>query len=307
MTLPSVLGLLVLLSLTIPSSTRADAPAVVVTGCEDIDVDNLRQLLAIELRTLGAAHTFVGEVRIRCEGDLVEVEAQHSPGETLRTQLTLRGAERGSITRLLALRISELVAPPSVSVAPASPAPPPVAQVQSPVAPANPPQSALTAMATLRRVGDPGTWLSGLALGGERAPFTHLTIRGDLGFALGRTSTTVADLAWREISLAVSVLGTARLGPLELGAGPGFRGAWAWLAASDVSEGKQGRHLSAPWAGPFAAGRVALPARSAWQVALDLEAGLVLVPVQGLIDGKDALLTIDGPWLGAQLGARCQW
>jgi len=307
MTLPSLLGLLVLLSLSIPSPTRADA-TLVVAGCTDIDVGELRQLLAIELRTLGAAPAAAGNVRVRCEGDLVEVLTQSRPGEpSLRTQLTLHGAERGAITRLLALRISELVAPPSAPAVAPPPDPPRPAEAQPAVLPVRSLQTAFTAMATLRRMGDPGTWLSGLAVGGARSPFAHLTIHGALGLALGRTSTKIADLSWRELSLAISVLGTARLGTIELGAGPGFRGAWAWLAAKDVSEGKRGRSLSAPWAGPFVVGRIALPARSRWQVALDLEAGLVMLPVQGLIDGKDALLTIDGSWLGAQLGASHQW
>ena len=55
------------------SHARAEAPAVIVEGCADIDGADLQRLLAIELRTLGSDITPVRDVRLRCSGEVVEV------------------------------------------------------------------------------------------------------------------------------------------------------------------------------------------------------------------------------------------
>ncbi len=91
------------------------------------------------------------------------------------------------------------------------------------------------------------------------------------------------------------------------GIGPGFRASFAWLRADDVDAQHAGRELSAAWAGPLLLAQLGVHSGSPWQALLGVEAGYVVIPIEGQLDDTRTLLAVSGLWLTGRLGASYRW
>jgi hypothetical protein len=246
-------------------------------------------------------------VHVACAGDGVAVHAEPTTGEPpLEVRMTLGATERGSLARLLALRISEqLTAPPPAPPAPPPPPPPPpAAPEERTIQPELPfTRGAVSLSATTRRVGKPAAWLGGIALGYLAPLQRRLAVKASVDLALGSVQTDLAAVTWRELGAAVALLARLDTRHLDAGIGPGFRGAFTWLSARDVDAQHAGRALSAAWAGPLLLAHLGVHGQSPWQALLELEAGYVVMPIRGQLDDERTLLSISGAWLAARAGA----
>jgi hypothetical protein len=309
MILRLLLGSLLACACSFAAVAYAQLPPLTVSSCPRIDAEELERLLAIEFGTLGIDLTPVSEIRVSCDSERLEVFAQASSALPLRAEWSLGDADRASLTRLLALRISELLATPP---APAAAAPArATSAAASRAAPAKVPaherRYALSTAASARRQGTPKTWLLGAAVAGLASLRAHLELRADLTFEAAQVETEYADVAWRQWAASVAVLWCMRTAHVLLGAGPGLRGAWVSLEAHDVSPSREARSLSAPSAGPLLLGHLAVHGRGPWHGVVDVEGGLITLPVHGLLDGKQKVLSVHGVALSAQLGVGYRW
>jgi hypothetical protein len=292
-------------------------PRVSVGECPGIGAAELSRLLAIELRTLDPVIvTRVREVQVRCQGDGVEVVALPAADDSpVKVSVSLRASERASLARLLALRISEELTTPMA----APPPPPPTPTPAPPPDPEPPPEEraqpapqpfergAVSVSASTRRVGEPATWLGGLAVGYLVPLSAPLALQADGDFALGTAGTDLADLSWRELGFAIALLARLRSEHVDAALGPGFRANVAWLAATEVDEGHAGREMSAVWAGPLVLAQLGVHGRSPWQAVLGVEGGYVIVPIEGSLDDSRTLLSITGLWISARAGTAYRW
>jgi len=251
-------------------------------------------------------------VQVRCAGDDVHVVALPDAADSpVEVTLSLSPSERGSLARLLALRISEQLTTPE----PAPPPPPPPAPPPSAAPPAEreppPPRplarGAVSVSASTRWIGEPATWLGGVDLGYLAPLPASLALQTDVDFALGSARTDLADVSWRELGLSLALLARLRTRHVDAGIGPGFRVNYAWLSPRDVSAPHAGRDLSAAWAGPLLLAQLGVHGRSPWQALLGVEGGYIAVPIEGSLDDARTLLSISGFWVSARAGGAYRW
>jgi hypothetical protein len=306
---------LLLASLFVASVARAESgPHVSVGACPGIEAGELSRLLAIELRTLDPVIvTRVREIEVRCQGDVVEVVAlPDGEASPVEVSVSLSASERGSLARLLALRISEQLTTPAPAPPPSPPSDPPP-PVSVPAVEREPPaarplaRGAVSLSASTRRVGKPAAWLGGIGVGYVAPLPARLALQADVDFVVGSVHTGVADVSWRELGCAVALLARLRSEHLDAAIGPGFRANVAWLSANNVDTGHAGRNLSAAWSGPLVLAQLGLHGRSPWQALLAIEGGYVIVPIEGSLDARRTLLSISGLWLSARAGAAYRW
>ena len=307
------------LGLSAPRARAEELPAVQLGECADVDASELQRLLTIELRTLGADPSDLEGLELACAEGHVQIRARSRAHGTLTADLALEPAGKEALTRLLALRISELVATPEPAAAPAPPPAKPTPPLPSPApAPSAPERERRSPEASAsggsaevsyvtRRMGTPATWLHGASLGYGLSVWRALVLHGDLSMSFGRADVQVAQLAVRDLSLALGLAWRVRTRFVDTRLGPGFRAAWAWLDARQVAAGHEGQSLAAPWAGPFVSAQAAFHGRARVRALVGVEAGYVLVPVKGLLDGASTLFALDGPWLLAQAGVGYDW
>jgi hypothetical protein len=296
----------------VASAAAQVEPSAHVESCPGVDADELTRLLTIELHTLGATAR-LQELHVLCHGERVSVDARAEAQKPVHLELTALPGERGALTRLLALRISELLATPAEPLTaappPLPPAPPPEAEPQKlalerEATRAQPhTQGALELAIVTRRLGSPSAWLTGVGLAHALPLFARISLRSDLGVEAGKAQLSLADVALRQLTVGMALSWSALTRHVDPSVGLGFRGAFSWLRAEDVSQGHQGRSLAAPWAGPFASTHLTFHGHSRFGALVGLEAGYVVVPVEGLLDHTRSLFAIEGLWLCAQLGA----
>jgi hypothetical protein len=93
------------------------------------------------------------------------------------------------------------------------------------------------------------------------------------------------------------------LGNLRLAVGPGVTLAFLRLRAAPKVPVSAQHDVTGIWAG------LSLRAQARWHIwerafaQIDAQAGTTLVPVNGLIDGSDTLIAIDGAWGGGGMRA----
>jgi hypothetical protein len=99
-------------------------------------------------------------------------------------------------------------------------------------------------------------------------------------------------------------LGT-NTGSIRWDAGPGARVGLASLSGHpDPNSPLIGRTLTAAWGGPELRARVAYGALRPHSTvfALELGAGLVALPIRGLMDGSERVYAVQGHWLSLCAG-----
>jgi hypothetical protein len=155
---------------------------------------------------------------------------------------------------------------------------------------------------TVDWLGKPATLLVGARLsylhplGGFVTPM--LSLDGNVGEA----TSSVGRVAARTVAGGIHVLLRAPLGRLRVDIGPGLRFGWVHLAGKpEAGSILEGHALSAWWGGPEVRMRTTTTWGRGWAGALELGAGLVVLPVRGLVDGGAAAYALDGAWLSLAL------
>jgi hypothetical protein len=250
--------------------------------------------------------------------------AIHCAEERAQIQVTMDGASRESSlelgvlapehrARAVALAAAELVhsmssRPRVAAVKPtAAPTPAPTSEsapreVASPRAWQRP---TLLVGGLVEWLGEPATSLFGARVAFHypigRVVVPSLSVDG----TLGGFSTQSARVSVATLSAASHVYFGANTGSVRFDAGPGVRLGWLRLAGQpDETSMLEGRSLAAAWGGPEARARVAYGASRSSVLALELGAGVAVLPVRGLIDGVQRVYAVEGPWLSlcAQVG-----
>src|SRR4029079_12579054 len=96
-----------------PVWAQAEPPlALAVQGCAQTDQARLRELVSIEVRTVGAdAPPRRTTVRLTCSEDQIDIQVPDDlTSNASRSQLNLGGVPEATRLRLLAVTITELVA-----------------------------------------------------------------------------------------------------------------------------------------------------------------------------------------------------
>lgn len=306
-------------------SARAEAPSA--PGAAGIRIDDCPEELAaslpavikleidVLLRERGPTRAPPESIQVRCEGPAARI-AVTLDGTSRESTIDLAVLAPDHRARAVALAAAELVhslsnrsraptaqpklAPPPRNPNPESSAPPPA------------PQSASQGPALL--LGGLAEWLGkpAHALIGARLAFLYplgqflvpaLSLDGALTSFPARSARVSAEAVATGLHLYVET--TTR--KLRVAAGPGARLGWVHLAGHpDANSTLEGHSLSAAWAGPELRARVTYDVAEtrAPLLALELGAGIVALPVRGLVDGTERVYAIEGHWLSlcAELG-----
>jgi hypothetical protein len=279
-----------------------------IEGCPTIDAVRLRELINIELGAVGAADpTRPTTIRLSCIGARVSIElTDTSTRDRANTELDLVTTTEPARPRLLALTVTEFMALTWAELrAPASavtaPTPAPGVAVAGP-APKTGSVVRLFGVAGVRRIGQPGTWLSVAGMGCDLSFGRHLALAADFRAETGELQTTVATIDW--------LGGTGTLG-LAIGAGrgrlgwdviPGLTVGVVRLSATPTASDARGAVLTGVWAGPTLSTRIRRTFGSHAFVHLELAAGAITRSVVGLVNDASPLVKIQGGWGAADLG-----
>jgi hypothetical protein len=288
-----------------PSAAEGE-PLRVAVACPGLDAEELRVVLAVEIRRVVLPGQGAAPVRVTCEADEASLvlAPPARPGER---HIDLSGAPPVARPRLLALALAELLGyvrpkpPPSPEV-PAPPPPPPPGSplaVASPSPPARPAGALLAAVGAARLGGDALTGGGGVKgiwpVGGPRILSLELT------YLAGRPRLAAGDVDLSEIGGAFA-LGVQRpRGGFAFGLSAGARADWVRLAGRPERSDLAGANLSALIFGPLLSANALSPRWGALRVALAVEAGYLARGVAGSAPDGSAL-AVRGAWAGATLG-----
>ena len=289
------------------TTARAAGPAdaqvrLVTEACPGIDAARLEELVAIELRTVGAGRTlYPAVVVLACDGDRVAITATDArTGRQSHSELLSRGTMGPAGLRLLALSVSELVATSEVPVEKRLP----LVREATPLQPSEPVRRfRATAATSLRRVVRPATWLEGFALGAELAFARHFALAIEGRGEIGSTATRLTTVDWRVAGASVALLAGMGRGAWRIEAGPGVEVGLVWLSAHDTAAGAKGTSLSAPWAGPIGRLRVLHTLGSRAFLLGRIDGGWVMQRVAGDASDGSSLVELRGGWAGVSVGA----
>jgi hypothetical protein len=148
--------------------------------------------------------------------------------------------------------------------------------------------------------GTGGLYGAGLRFSGDHK--YHLGWTADVLYFHGSIDVTSGSVATNMLSFSAAATARYELSIVELRAGLGVRGGAVWLTGNPGDPlTVEGRTVTGGFLGPllFAGVDVRLPRK----VSLDLkvEGGWTLVPVKGFDSGSSSV-SVDGPWVGVQLG-----
>lgn len=289
-------------------------PPVQVANCPDELANQLPSLAALEidvlLRERGRTRVAPERVAIHCAGEAVLIEVVVA-GERRASSIDLSALAADHRARALALATAELVdslpAPVPEPPPKRAPAPAPTADAGAEPAQARGKRRpTLVAGALVEGLGRPAALLVGLraVLHGPSLAFVvpSLSIDG----ATGGIEVRAARVALTTLSAGAHLTFGDSSGRVRWDAGPGVRFGWARLAGEpDAGANLEGRRLTAAWGGPEARARAAfgvLPDQ-AFLLALELGAGIVVLPVRGLRDGAERIYGVQGPWISLSAGA----
>ncbi len=309
------------------SVARADPSGGVslrVDPCVAADPALVDQLFRVELRTSLAdsdtADSLAGtRVEIGCADDLVEITV-HDPitGKSLTRRIS-PGQPAGR-ERLLALAAMELLVASWVELATT---PEPVVPGVDSTAPVTARQKARSAVRRrFPTLAQAPAWsttvelLGAAQLGGELQLGGGARLVRDHRRGFGWSVDVVATRGRASVTLGEVTLGS-------VGASAGFhatgqRGVWRWRAggggrmtlvqmAGDSERGDVlGRHLTGFAGGPLVRGELQVEPVADLALGLAVESGYNLLAVRGQVDGA-AGTSVDGPWLGLQLGGGWSW
>ncbi|HEX9294378.1 MAG TPA: hypothetical protein VF881_01040 [Polyangiaceae bacterium] len=261
-------------------------------------------------------------VAIRCDDGIAGIEVTIG-GVSRRATIDLSDLASDHRARALALAVAELAhsmhnqgigafAPASPPDSAAAIVPEEPERAAPPGAKRSPPRPTLLLGGLGELVGKPAALLLGARLellypaGSVVVP--AVTIDG----AIGTIQTQSASVAVKAASVAVHLYLGTNTGKVRWDLGPGASFGWIHLAGlPDAGVALAGRSLAAAWGGPEIRGRIAYlavagasagagvePFRSP-TIAFELAAGLVALPVRGMLDDTRHVYSVEGPWASA--------
>ena len=304
---------------------RAETPVpesglrVHVTNCDEGLASRLPSVVKLEidvlLRERGPTRSPPENVAVRCDAEKAHIE------------VTLRGSSRASIidlhvlaadhrARAVALAAAELVhamsGQPRTAEAPPNPAPPPSrAELDRPALDASRRSSSrgptLLAGGLVEWRGNPTALLLGGRVAFQYPLGSVVTPELSVDASFGGIDSTSAHVSVQTVSTAAHFYVGTTTGNVRWDAGPGARfGAVHLVGQPDPGSGLQGDAVTAAWGGPEVRARVAYGASPLGPalIALQLGAGLVALPVRGLLDGTEPVYAVEGPWISvcAEIG-----
>jgi hypothetical protein len=206
--------------------------------------------------------------------------------------------------RLLALALVELVAASWADDAPPAPAPAP------PAPPPPTPTLELPSEArreTLALFTSGGTWFSaepgalvgpGVRIAGSTRQLGWLI---DAQFRAGTSTVPAGSITTDVIALGAAATLHVATARARFDVGAGLRGGEVRMAGTPAAMTTHGSAFWSPWCGAFVLGTAAMPLTDRLSAALSVEAGHVISPVAGLVDGQRAA-AVDGSWLQVDVG-----
>ena len=279
-----------------------------IEDCPTVDAIRLRELITIELGTVGAAAPpRATTIRLACAGSRVSIElTDTSTGGRSNADIDLVTTAEPARPRLLALTVTELMAltwaelrAPTSAVRAPTPAPALAVAGPSPKAGSS---LRVFAVAGVRRIGQPRTWLSGAGIGCDLSFGPHLAVATDFRAETGETHTALAAIDWLGATGTLGVAIGAGRGHLGWDVVPGFTVGVVRLSAAPTALDAHGAALTGLWAGPTITTRLRRTFGTRAYVHLELAAGAVTRSVVGLVNNDSPLVRIQGGWGAAGLG-----
>ena len=271
-------------------------------ACPGVDAARLRELVALELGTVGAGRTLSPAVVVLvCDGDRIAITATEAQtGRQSHSEVLARDKAGPAGLRLLAISVSELLATNEVPVEKRIPLGREATPLQQPE-PAR--RFRATAAVSLRRVAHPATWLEGLALGAEFAFARHFVLAIEGRGEIGSTATTLTTVDWQVAGVSMALLAGAGRGAWRIEAGPGVEVGLVKLSAHDTANGAKGTSLSDPWVGLMGKLGVIRTLGSRAFLLGRIEGGWVMQRVAGDVSDGSPLVELRGGWAGVTIGA----
>jgi hypothetical protein len=285
--------------------------------CVGAPVDEVKRLLAIDLGALLSDPIGSGDTThaiIGCHEALVSLRVDDPiTGKSLIREIDLSSTPPRVRARLVALAVSELISASWTELElNADPAVPPVGAVASPSAR----RSALSVVEThkpllgslrvealasgqffLTEVG--ALWGGGLRVGQDRARRFGWSI--DVLAHHGAATTALGEVVADTLTLGPTLFFQHRWSRVALRVGGGARGGAARLEGRPNGPGVHGAVAWSGWLGPMVGASLTVAPVRRLALGLSVEAGYVAVPFGGKVDGAREV-SIDGPWIGVQLG-----
>jgi hypothetical protein len=118
--------------------------------------------------------------------------------------------------------------------------------------------------------------------------------------SFGGIAARSAHVTARNVSAGAHLYFGTTTGSVRWDVGPGARFGWMSLAGQpDQGSGLQGDTVTAAWGGPELRARVAYRASQLRPalLALQMGAGVVALPVRGLLDGSEPVYAVEGLWM----------
>jgi hypothetical protein len=280
-------------------------PQIEVTDCPDGTASPLPALVKLEidvlLRERGPTRVPPDHIAIRCAAERARIVVSMQ-GRVQESSIDVGALAPDHRPRAIALAVAELVhslsnRPDEAPAQPAAPAPRELAP-QPEKAAWRRPTLAVGGLAVW--LGQPSTVLFG-ARAALHAPVSALLAPAfSVEAATGGFQADAARIAATALSAGASLRFGVTTGNVRLDAGPAARFGWARLSGEpEAGASLEGDDLAGVWGGVEARARAAygFSPNASPLFALELGAGLVTLPVRGLIDGSERAYAIDGAWL----------
>ena len=292
-----------------PSALRVE-----VVNCAEGFADRLPSNVKLEidvlLRERGRTRSTPEKIAVRCEAEKAHIEVTVD-GSSRASTIDLHQLAADHRARAVALAAAELVhamaAGPPTTEAPPNAAPMPTITRPQPDRPLPDASSHRSLPAPSLLLGGLAEWRGNpaiLLLGGRVAfqyPLGQVVIpEVSLDATFGGESAPSAQVTTQNVSTAAHLYFGTTTGSVRWDVGPGARFGWVRLAGQpEAGSGLEGDTVTAAWGGPELRARVAYRASQlepAW-LALQLGAGIVALPVRGLLDGSEPIYAVEGLWM----------
>jgi len=289
---------------------------VEVANCAEGFAGRLPSLVKLEidvlLRERGPTRSPPEKIAVRCEEEKAHIEVTLD-GSSRASTIDLHQLAPEHRTRAVALAAAELVhsmagGPPTADPPSNASAMPPVsrAQMDRPAPDASPRRSS---QEPTLLVGGLAEWRGNPAilLIGGRVAFQYplgkvATPELSIDATFGGMPSRSAYVAAQSLSTAAHLYFGTTTGSVRWEVGPGARFGWMHLAGQpEAGSALEGHTVTAAWGGPELRARVAYRASQLRPalLALQVGAGIVALPVRGLLDGSEPIYAVEGLWMSA--------